>query len=229
MKLSDYEFFPGVVTDVADPKYLGRVKASVPTIFDQSMDKEGLPWIHPFTMVGYQGFSKMREGSKIWVLNNTKNKKEFWYVPMFELNQDTRDLINTDENYENGDVLIARNNGNNSVYIYYNDTDGIMIKYGNQNLINIDPNSQITIQASDGKIVIKDNHVYIGDGEKGHPAVKGDKLKDILHNFFTQLSTAATTANTPYSLPLFSEQLRMLSDFADKRLDEIICKNTSVD
>lgn len=228
MKLSDYEFYPGVVIDVADPKYLGRVKASVPTIFDQSMDKEGLPWIHPFTMVGYQGFSKMREGSKIWVLNNTKNKKEFWYVPMFELNQDTRDLINTDENYENGDVLIARNNGNNSVYIYYNDTDGIMIKYGDQNLINIDPNSQITIQASDGKIVIKDNHVYIGDGEKGEAAIKGETLKKILNTFFSDLENALVTGASPYTLT-YAKEITKAAGKAKLALENILCKNTSVD
>ena len=43
MKLSDYEFFPGSIIDVADPKYQGRVKANSPTLFDTSMDKEGLP------------------------------------------------------------------------------------------------------------------------------------------------------------------------------------------
>lgn len=229
MKLSDYEFFPGVAIDVKDPKYKGRVKATVPTIFDASMDKEGLPWVHPFTMSGYQGFSKLREGSKIWVLRNTKNKNEFWYIPLFELNSDTVDLINNDDNYENGDVLIARNNGSNSVYIYYNDTDGIMIKYGDQNLININPDSQIVIQAGEGKVIVKDNHVYIGDGNDGEAAVKGVTLKNILSDFFKQLSSASDVATNPYVLPLYASKVRIAANNANQRLDDILCKNTNVD
>ena len=122
MKLSDYEFFPGSIIDVADPKYQGRVKANVPTLFDPSMNKDGLPWIYPFTMGGNQSFSKMTEGSKIWVFRNRTNYNEFWYVPMFELKADTRELLGSDDTYENGEVLLSRNMGSMSVYIYYNDT-----------------------------------------------------------------------------------------------------------
>ena len=228
MKLSDYEFFPGVVIDVADPKYIGRVKATVPTVFDASMDKEGLPWIYPVTMLGYQGFSKMREGSKIWVFRNTTNHNEFWYMPMFELNKDTRDLINNDDNYENGDVLLARNNGSNSVYIYYNDTDGIMIKYGDQNFINIDPDSKLTLQAQDGKVVIKDNHVYIGDGEEGEAAVLGKTLKNLLSDFFSDLSSAASKATHPYVIP-YATQITIAANKAKGKVSSILCKNTNVD
>ena len=224
MKFSDYEFFPGVVTDVADPKYLGRVKATVPTVFDASMDKEGLPWVRPFTMLGYQGFSKMREGSKIWVIRNIKNRNEFWYVPMFELNQDTRELLNDDEKYENGDVLLSRNNGNNSIYIYYNDTDGIMIKYGDQNLININSKSEITVQAGEGKVFIKDNKVYLGDGDTGssQKAVMGDDLKTQLNKInqnFTKIRAAFPTM-VPY--PQKPPQLDTISS-------DVLAKNTFVD
>ena len=230
MKLADYEFFPGVAIDVKDPKYKGRVKATVPTIFDPSMDKEGLPWVHPFTMSGYQGFSKLREGSKIWVIRNTKNKNEFWYIPMFELNADTADLINNDDNYENGDVLIARNNGSNSVYIYYNDTDGLMIKYGDKSFININPDSEMTLQCEDAKIILKDNHVYIGDkncDSNSEPAVKGKQLKTILSNYFTQVAAAATTGVHPY-VATFAQGVLNAANSAKESLSTILCDNTDV-
>ena len=68
MKFSETELLPGVVIDVDDPKMLGRVKATVPTLFDENiMNKEGMPWIYPLTMIGYQGFSKLQKGSKIYL------------------------------------------------------------------------------------------------------------------------------------------------------------------
>lgn len=229
MKLSDYEFFPGSIIDVADPKYLGRVKANVPTLFDPSMNKDGLPWIYPFTMSGYQRFSKMTEGSKIWVLKNNTNYNEFWYIPMFELNQDTRDLVNSDDNYENGEVLLSRNMGSMSVYIYYNDNDGIVIKYGDNNFIKINPDSEVILQAGSGRVKISDNHVYTGDGEEGEPAVMGEQLKDILSQLATDLRTLGTTATpNPYTTALGSPFMTAGNNISSK-LGSLLASNTNVD
>ena len=229
MKLSDYEFFPGSIIDVADPKYQGRVKANSPTLFDTSMDKEGLPWIYPFTMYGLQRFSKMTEGTKIWIIRNTQNYNEFWYIPMFELTQDSRDLINSDENYENGEILLSRSMGNMSVYIYYNDTDGIVIKYGDENFIKINPDSEVILQAGKGQMKISGNHVYLGDGEKGEPTVMGDKLKSLLSQLSTDLSSLGSTATpNPYTTalgPLFMQASTNISS----ALGGILAKNTNVD
>ena len=229
MNLSDYEFFPGSIIDVADPKYLGRVKANVPTVFDPSMDKDGLPWIYPFTMGGNQSFSKMREGSKIWVIKNKKNYNEFWYIPMFELNQDTRALIGSDDNYENGDVVLSRNMGSVSVYIYYNDTDGIVIKYGDNNFITINTNSEVILQAGNGKIKISGDHVYLGDGEKGEPAVMGNVLKNMLSNLSNQLAAASSAATTLYPPnPSLVKALRSASSAISPGSD-LLANNTNVD
>lgn len=229
MKLSDYEFFPGSIIDVEDPKYQGRVKANAPTLFDPSMNKDGLPWIYPFTMSGLQRFSKMTEGTKIWVLRNINNYNEFWYIPMFELTQDSRDLINSDDNYENGEILLSRNMGNMSVYIYYNDTDGIVIKYGDNNMITINPDSEVILQAGSGKIKISDNHVYLGDGEDGEPAVMGDKLKSILSQLSTDLSSLGSTATpNPYTTALGPGFMQASSNISSA-LGNLLAKNTNVD
>ena len=53
MKFKDVELLPGVVIDAKDPKMLGRVKATVPTLFDNSaMDVKVMPWIYPISMIG---------------------------------------------------------------------------------------------------------------------------------------------------------------------------------
>lgn len=224
MKFTDYEFFPGSVIDVEDPKRLGRVKAIVPTVFSDDMDQEGLPWIYPFTISGYQRFSKLTEGSKIWVLKNINNYNEFWYVPMFELNGDTRDLIGNknEEDYDDGEVLLSRNLGSVGVYIYYNTSDGIMIKYGDNALININANNEITLKANDAQVVMKDNKVYVGDGKTGEPAVMGNKLKKELEKInrnFNKIKTAFPTM-APYP-----QKPPMLENVSS----DVLADNTNVD
>ena len=66
----------------------------------------------------------MMTGVKIWVLKQENNYKEFWYFPMFELNQNTRDII---VDYDYPEILVSRNIGDASVLIYYTDKDGIML------------------------------------------------------------------------------------------------------
>lgn len=230
MKLSDYEFFPGVVTKVDDPKCIGRIKCTVPTVFDASMDVEGLPWIYPFTMTGNQSFSKLREGNKVWVFRNTTNHNEFWYIPMFEMTEETKQLMG-DDNYEDSEVIMSRSNGGNSVFIYYNEADGIMIKYGDTNLININPDSEITIQAGDGKVVVKDNQVYIGDGGDGERAVLGETLQKILNKFFSGIAKLATPATAPpmHGTSIYAANVAKIASEAAGKLDTMLCSKTNVD
>ena len=191
MRLKDFKIIPGVVIDVSDPKYIGRVKADSPGLFNSEvMSKEGLPWIYPFSMTGYQGFSKLRTGSKIWILTNDEYH-EFWYWPMFELNSDTRDIISANESdYEESEVLLSRNNGDNGVYIYYSPSEGIVIQNTENTFIKIKSNNEIEIKAGKGNVLIKDNIVYLGneDGEYTQ-AVLGNKLDELLSLLFSYLKT----------------------------------------
>ena len=231
MNLSDYEFFPGSIIDVEDPKYLGRVKAIVPTVFDTSMNKDGLPWIYPFTMAGYQRFSKMQKGSKIWVLKNKTNYTEFWYIPMFELTADTRDLMGGDEEkYSESEVLLNRTMGSMSVKIYFNTNDGIKIQYGDNNHITINPDGEAIMQAGNGVVKISGNHVYTGDGEDGEPAVMGDKMKTLLDNLSTNLAQCSNAAMSLYMpCPGLVSALQKASSDISKDSMELLAKNTNVD
>ena len=207
MNLEDYKIIPGVVIDVSDPKYIGRVKADSPGLFDSSvMSKEGLPWIYPLSMSGYQRFSKLRNGSKIWIMTDKKNK-EFWYWPMFELNSDTRNIISGEESdYAESEVLLSRNNGDNAIYIYYSPSNGIMFQNSDNTLINIKSNNEIEIKAGKGNILIKDNIVYSGNKDVDYTnAVLGDKLEEILKLLFDYLRALnnGMLAN-PYTSPAAS-------------------------
>lgn len=202
MKFKDVELLPGVVIDAKDPKMLGRVKATVPTLFDSSaMDVKGMPWIYPISMIGYQGFSKLQKGSKIWVYKTEGNYREFWYMPMFEANASTREII---ADYEEPDVLISRSAGSNSVFVYYTDKQGIMMKVGENSFINLKANGEILAKASNGTVSIRDNKVYIGSENAKQPTVLGNDLDKVLAKLAADLQSVAGAANmSPYTMSLF--------------------------
>lgn len=186
MDLSNYKVLPGTVIDVDDPKHIGRVKADSPGLFNSDeMNKEGMPWIYPLTMSGYQRFSKLIVGSKIWIITNKDQYTEFWYIPMFQLNDDSKDIISKEESdYDNSEILLSRNLGDNSVYIYYSPSKGIMLQNSKNTYINLDSDNKIEIKAGEGNIIIKNNKVYLGHDieNNNQPAVKSDELKKLLTN-----------------------------------------------
>ena len=130
MDLIDYELLPGVVSSIKDPEHLGRIKVSLPggeTPANTQLD--AMPYCYPLSMTGtYQGFTKLVNGCKVWVLRNKRENLEMWWFPMFDLNPNTQNIVN---GYDNVDILISREMGGDNVYIYYTDSKGIVISLGN--------------------------------------------------------------------------------------------------
>lgn len=193
MKFKDVELLPGAVIVVDDPKKQGRIKVAVPGLFDNTtMNEEGLPWVYPLTMHGYQGFSKMMKGSKVWVFKTTDNYREFWYIPMFELNTNTKEIVS---NYEEPDILISRSAGEESIYIYYTDKDGIKLQIGDAE-VNIAHDKTIKIKSGSSDITINNNSsITIGTSENEfEPAIMGNKLYNKLAKLSTDLQNVASMA-----------------------------------
>jgi len=214
MKLSECEVLPGVVIDVEDPKHIGRVKAMVPTWFDSDvMEKEALPWIWPCGMGGYQRFSKLENGRKIWVLHNKENDLEYWYWPMFEEIEQSKPII---DQYDSTELLLCRGGGESgNVYIYYNDTEGIVAKIGDTK-INITTNKEIYITDSKSTIKIVGGIITIGkEGDAGEPAVLGDKLKTALTNLVGNIHNLASTFTNPYVQASQQPCMKMGDDLAN--------------
>lgn len=182
MKLSDYEFLPGVVINADDPEHLGRVKATVPTWFDtETMDEEALPWIYPFCMFGYQTFSKMEKKRKIWVFHNKENYLEYWYIPMFEMIGQTEEFV---QKYDNPEVLISRAKGDSSksVLIGYSDTEGFNIRIGDT-IIKMGNDKELNITNGTNSFSVGSNNVKLGDREgKHYPTVIGPAVQNMFSN-----------------------------------------------
>ena len=203
MNLSDYELLPAVVVDVKDELCLGRIKASVPG--GESPDNtqvEAMPWLYPMFMTGtYQGFTKLLEGSKIWVLRNKLDKLEMWYWPMVDLNPNTQAIVNP---YDNPDVLISRNMGGQNVYIYYTDGQGIVLSIG-ASKININEKGEIIATTGPGQIKIVGENVLINTDstDENSNAVKCKALSDCLGQICTCLEIISTQCNSAVN-PLVS-------------------------
>lgn len=217
MDLSQCIILPGIVLDVNDPKHIGRVKAMVPTIFDADyMNKDALPWIYPFSMGGYQRFSKLENGRKIWVLLNKENEDEYWYWPMFEQTEETKEIT---QSYDSTEVLLSRTCGEDgNVFIYYNSADGIVMRVG-ETKINITSNNEIHITDSKSSVKIVGGIITIGkEDDEGEPAVMGQKLQDALIYLGNTLQNLGnqTMPPIPYVSQIATQISNLGKNFSDK-------------
>ena len=239
MKLADVEMIPGVVVDDEDPKFLGRLKISAPGEFElDSMDINDMFWVYPFPVGGYQSFSHMLKGSKVWLIKNTKNYYEYWYLPYFEMNANTFNLVNSKKKYD-ADVLVSRSDGSNNIQMYYNPEDGINQKIGFAS-INIMPDGTISIttggaapSAGTFHTNSKNNEIGYDGGEYPRQfAVMGENLHKLLDELNGKFKTLATTAAPcPYTSHLaktLNEICDTISDYTNGGEKDIKAQYTKV-
>lgn len=233
MKLKNVELIPGVVVDDLDPKYLGRVKVSAPGEFDPSTaDIETMFWAYPILpQWGYQGFSRLLRGSKVWLIKNTENYYEYWYVPYFEMYQNTYDLVNSDEKYV-ADVVVSRVDNGKNVQIYYNSPDGIKLLL-QKGYVQLHPNGDINIETGletegDGKFNVNSQKSTIiwkdEKTKKVQPAALGDNVAHYIKDCgeqFSLLSTAALTSPYTHHLSkMFSNLSQICMKYASGQPNE---------
>ena len=239
MKLADVEMIPGVVVDDEDPKFLGRLKISAPGEFDvDSMDINDMFWVYPFPVGGYQSFSHMLKGSKVWLIKNTKNYYEYWYLPYFEMNANTFNLVNSKKKYD-ADVLVSRSDGSNNIQMYYNPEDGINQKIGFAS-INIMPDGTISIttggaapSAGTFHTNSKNNEIGYDGGEYPRQfAVMGENLHKLLDELNGKFKTLATAANeSPYTTHLsktLNDICKTISDYTSGGEKDVKAQYTKV-
>ena len=239
MKLADVEMIPGVVVDDEDPKFLGRLKISAPGEFDvDSMDINDMFWVYPFPVGGYQSFSHMLKGSKVWLIKNTKNYYEYWYLPYFEMNANTFNLVNSKKKYD-ADVIVSRSDGSNNIQMYYNPEDGFNQKIGFAS-INIMPDGTISIttggaapSAGTFHTNSKNNEIGYDGGEYPRQfAVMGENLHKLLDelngNFKLLASTAASCPYTSHLSKTLNEVCKTISNYTSGGEKDIKAQYTKV-
>lgn len=202
MKLGDkVELVLATCVSSDDPKKLGRIKVAAPGYFDTSvMAEDAIPWAYPFSTSGYQGYSTISEGAKVWLLDNKENEDEFWYIPYPEMNDDTKSVIGDDVNT---DILFSRNIGGKTVQLYHNNSDGVVMKSDDTSMT-LNHQGSCVIETGGSTVSVDSNTVYCGTkgGEK-EPMVRGTVLKNILSTLAGDLKTLWTAASSnPYTAHL---------------------------
>lgn len=227
MQLSDVELIQGTIIDVADPNKLGRIKAIIPSIFENPDDKDCYPWIPPFGMTRYQSFSKEMEGAKVWIVQVRSNYNEYYYLPLLDPIQQTREFLNS--KYEqNPEIVYLRDLAGQTAKITYDDQDGCMIQV-KDTFVNVKTNNEVHCHVAGADVHIKDGSVYIGsDDDGGHePAIFGNKLCTMLSNLRTAMSKLQTACGSGNDNPAlasgFGEAVKALKD-----VDSLKCLKTNV-
>ena len=224
MFFKDLEAIPGVVINAEDPEKLLRVKAAAPALFDPgTMDMEALPWIYRFPMCGYQHYSKLMNGSRIWIIRNRTNFYEFWYIPFSNLNQNTIDVAKSD-----ADVLISRYTGNANAQLFYNAEDGFKTVL-NSSYTQINADGDVINMSNDMSSKLYGGHYYVGkDGGEYEPMVLGRKLTDLFAKISSGLDELASTAeSSPYTSQL-SPTIRSIKADIDNNYQEILSDDCSL-
>ena len=206
MDLSDIELYVGVVVDIDDPKHEGRVKATCPGLFDiETMGLDGLFWIPPLT-INYQNYSQLNKGNKVYIFHNKKNYYGYRYLPFFELNTDTKNLIdNTDV-----DILISRSGDDGPAQLYYKNDTGMMNTVG-EGYINIERYGDIVINGAKTVDVYADL-TKIGKNGNGEfqQAVLGKNLRDLLLSIGNDLiAIGGKISFNPHTFPLGGELIKL--------------------
>lgn len=218
IELKDIQVILGTVVQSFDDKKLGRVKVAAPGIFDLSvMDEEALPWVYPFSMSGFQTYSRLQNGSKVWLIYHKTTQEEYWYLPFHELNENTKEFIGEDEE---SDVLISREVCGKTISIYQNKTEGLHIQYGTS-LLTFNQEGQILLDSNGISVKIENGKVYLGSTENDEyeRMVRGDKLMDILSTLSSDLNKMATACQNPYILSLQEPLLSASSNIQGKLND----------
>ena len=224
MDLSDYEFLPGTCININDPEKRGRIKAAVPTWFDTSvMQEEALPWIVPLSMGGFQRFSKLEMGTKVFVLHRKKSNKEYWYIPMFELNDDNKEIV---DDYDAPEVLLSRNDGQSGVYVYYNTKDGLILKNGDLE-VNLNNNKEIHITDGTSSFDIKGSEIFIGKNEDLQPALMGKEVETLLQHLAKLLGNLGQASSAYPLSPLSPIFLQGQTDLLED-INKILSKTVNI-
>lgn len=232
MKLKDIELLPGEIVSVDDPNHIGRIKANVPTLFDSSkMNPDGMPWIYKLTIPGYQNFSSMQPGERVWVIKNLNNYNEFWYIPMPQMNDAVKSLITAgDDDYTNSDILINREIGDNKIQLHYTPTTGLHMQINDNLSLNIHPERGITMTNGDEKILIEQDKISIGTGENTTQAVRYKEFKSMMDSLRKQLNMLATkAAPQPYTAHLADSFTNAANALSPEAISDCSAETTYID
>lgn len=210
MNFSDFEIFPGVVTNADDKECYGKIKCTIAG-HNNNIDPEDFYWCAPFISFGYQRVSKPRVGQTVWIIHNKENIMEYYWMPRWELNGNTA-IAACEDDY---DVLVSRPGADTGAQLFYTDSQGFVQR------INEDISSTMTdrgIRETDSfaEINLENGNIDIGAVGGGYePAVKGQALTDVLNAIVNKLEDLSERCANSWTTNHVSPELLKCSEIKE--------------
>lgn len=232
--LVDYEFIPAVIVETDDPLHYGRIKCSALGAYNSNNSPTThLPWCYPFTMTGNSSYSSYEKGSKVWLFRNKKRQDENWFIPMYELHNQSQEFVNQNAGAK-PEIISMRNNGGGGSSITYDHGKGYNISTsaasGNAG-VNVGTNATTTVSGGGSSVVVSNSNVILGatDGD-GEPAVLGNKLKDFVTELFSMLRQFAMdlTASDPYAGTACTNLITKIVNLEKDYPEILLSKNVTI-
>lgn len=152
--------YKGVVVDNEDPRFLGRVKCTIASLFEDGVDSDLLPWIAPINQAGLGGrgdsssFYVPELGSELIIEFPYECIYTGFYTGFWQSNTTHQGLFN--EDYPNSYGFVDKQNtffkiNKTKRYLEIGHTSGSYIKFDNNGDIEISSKRNIKFVSSDGK------------------------------------------------------------------------------
>ena len=173
MIIENGKTYVGIVEDNNDPKRLGRVKARVMDVFDDT-DINNIPWASPWKDLSGDEFKIPDKGKVITIIfeNANINEPEYIFADNYNINLEKKLSQLSESDYLTTKSLIF----DHKTQIYVNDSEGLKLDH-KFNIINIKDKSI--------DINIKDNFskINLGTSNSTQRVILGDNFLDWFDNF----------------------------------------------
>jgi hypothetical protein len=173
MQVESGKTYIGVVEDNEDPKRLGRVKARVLDVFDNTKI-EDIPWANPWKDLAGNDFALPEKGKVVIVIfeNANLNSPEFIYSDHYNVNLEKKLTQVSKEDYVSMKSLIF----DHKTQVYVNDSEGLKLDHKFNN---------INIKEKTIDINLKDNFgkINLGTANSTQRTILGDNFLNWFDDF----------------------------------------------
>lgn len=225
MKLVNATLRPGVVRAVEKN---GNIKASAPGLFSHEDDPSLLPPIFPFPIGNTNTFTQPKELDEVWVLQNTDNPLELFWIRKDDYDTNNSELNLQDET--NVDIICNRDSGMGWASIYFSDGTGWVIK-NDSSKIQISKTGDIILETGASKhqrMSIGSDGIILGTGEQ--PAVLGKNLQDVLYEIISELNKIKMAAMTnPFTSNIGTALADLPATKLTQSISTIVSSNVKID
>ena len=173
MQVESGKTYIGVVEDNDDPKRIGRVKARVLDVFDNTKI-EDIPWANPWKDLAGNNFALPEKGKVVIVIfeNGNLNSPEFIYSDHYNVNLEKKLTQISKEDYASMKSLMF----DHKTQVYVNDGEGLKLDHKFNN---------VNIKEKSIDINLKDNFgkVNLGTANSTQRSILGDNFLNWFDDF----------------------------------------------